>query len=175
MSRALDVEALLAMYETYRGILKEKAEAEKELARATLMSKNTDDLSAQIDQLDNKLQDISDAMTFDTPRIWIEYKYKAYKSESQPIATMHDLRLHCSKPGYICTSRMDFLNDSLLQIEQTPLSDRDAYPDSMDIQTFLETHLLDTLPENIMTTWRRHEYNRDSSGSVAKWQSYTDA
>ncbi len=118
------------------------------------------------------MQTLSDAMTFDTPRIWIEYKYRAYADEPQPITTMHDLRLHCSKPGYICTARYTFLNDELTQAGEPPLSDRAAYPDSMDIGALLESPRLDALSDETFAAWRQHEYHRDAEGRVAKWQSY---
>ena len=108
-------------------------------------------------------------MTFDTPRIWIEYKYRAYRDESQPIATMHDFRLHCSKPGYICTARYSFLTDAMAREGFVSLDDRQVYPDDMELSELLKLSLLDDLDEITYKTWRDEEYYRDAKGAVRKW------
>lgn len=172
MSTTLSVNDLLAMYTTYKQLLDKQRNAEKQLARARLAGQPTDDTPYHLDMLARELQLLSDTMTFDTPRIWIEYKYRAYQDDPQPITTMHDLRLHCSKPGYICTTRYTFLNTALISAGKTPLSDRTVYPDDMNLSVLLADSSLDQLPEDTYDTWRQHEYHKDSEGNTAKWAAY---
>ena len=99
MNYAKTVDELLEMYADYTTLLAEQKTMERTVARAKLAGEDDETAQEQLDQLGAKLQELSDAMTFDTPRIWLEYKDRAYRDESQPIARMHDFRLHCSKPG----------------------------------------------------------------------------
>lgn len=167
--RALSVDELLGMYQKYKDLGAERVGAETQLARARLAGEGVDAAAARVEALDRELQELSDAMTFDEPRIWIEYKYRAYQGEAQPIATMHDLRLHCSKPGYICTARFGFLNGALARLGRAPLDNREIYADEMELAELLAGDALDALDETTLATWREHEYYRDGAGRVAKW------
>lgn len=167
--RALSVDELLEMYGRYGQLLAEQREVQKQLARVRLAGGDAGELAVQADALSTQLQELSDSMTFDTPQIWIAYKYRAYQDEAQPIATLHDFRMHCSKPGYICTARFEFLNDALARAEQARLSNRTAYADEMELSELLSSGVLDALDETTLETWREHEYYRDEAGRVAKW------
>ena len=169
MNYAKTVDELLEMYADYTTLLAEQKTMERTVARAKLAGEDDETAQEQLDQLGAKLQELSDAMTFDTPRIWIEYKYRAYRDEPQPIATMHDFRLHCSKPGYICTARYNFLTDAMAREGFVSLNDRQVYPDDMELSELLKLSLLDDLDEITYKTWRDEEYYRDAKGAVRKW------
>ena len=169
MSRVLTVDDLLAMYGQYEQLLESQRAVEKQLARAQLRGEETSGVRMSLDTLTRGLQELSDSMTFDTPRIWVEYKYRAYADSSQPIATMHDFRLHCSKPGYICTTRYAFLEAELERLGEPSLSDKAAYPDERDLMHVLDGGVFDVLDDTFLRAWRQHEYFRDDTGAVAKW------
>ncbi len=169
MSRALTVDELLVMYAQYEQLLESQHAVEKQLARAQLRGEETSIVRMSLDTLTRALQELSDSMTFDTPRIWVEYKYRAYADSPQLIATMHDFRLHCSKPGYICTARYAFLDAELGRLGEPSLSDKAAYPDDRDVMEVLDSGVFDVLDDTFLRAWRRHEYFRDDTGAVAKW------
>ena len=125
------VDKLLNMYDEYKTLAAEITDAERRVALARLKNGDIKQAKAELDSLRQNQQQLSDAMTFDTPLIWAMYKFEAYKDEAQPIRTMHDFRLHCSKPGYICTKRFLFLNAYLCNKKQNPLTDNQTYPDDM--------------------------------------------
>ncbi len=169
MSRVLTVDDLLAMYGQYEQLQESQRAVEKQLARAQLRGEETSGVRLSLDTLAGGLQELSDSMTFDTPRIWVEYKYRAYADSSQPIATMHDFRLHCGKPGYICTARYAFLEAELERLGEPSLSDKAAYPDERDLMHVLDGGVFDVLDDTFLRAWRQHEYFRDDTGAVAKW------
>lgn len=170
MKTPLTVDELLAMYDRYQQCIASQSLVGRQLARAKLAGDSAaEQLLARATELDAEIQAVSDGMTFDSPRIWIEYKYRAYQGESQSITTMHDFRMHCSKPGYICTARFQFLNDALVRLGQAPLDDRTVYSDNMELSELLASGVLDALDETTLATWREHEYHRDEAGRVAKW------
>ena len=112
-------------------------------------------------------------MTFDSPATWIEYKLEAYRHESQPILNMHDLRVHCSTPGYICTKRFIFLNHELDAMKLANLTDSIAFPDEMLLEKVLATPQIQSVDadENFMKKWNKYEYNT-CDGEIAKWENY---
>ena len=112
-------------------------------------------------------------MTFDTPLVWVMYKFEAYQDEAQPIKTMHDFRLHCSKPGYICTKRFTFLNTHLCNNGQCPLTDDERYPDKMLLSEIFPLLADIEQDEVFLSAWRAHEYYQED-GIVKKWQDYMD-
>lgn len=169
MNYAKTVDELLEMYTEYTRLLGEQTVLGRKLARVKMTGEDDGILQKQFDWLKARTQQLSDEMTFDMPRIWIEYKYRAYRNEVQPISTMHDLRLHCSKLGYICTARYHFLNEALVHEGCVPLSDRQVYPDNMELSELLAESLLDDLSEQTYHTWRNEEYHRDIRGGVQKW------
>lgn len=169
----LSVDTLLAMYKRYNELTATVTENGTRVAKAKLIGQHVETLQDAYDASVYVQQKLSDEMTFDTPFIWMEYKYKAYKDEAQPIRTMRDLRQHCSKPGYICTKRFDFINLHLLEQKQKPLSDVQAYEDSLDISIAMQDkQLMKTVTQRpFLEEWRSYEYYRDNK-KVAKWMNY---
>ena len=125
------VDRLLDMYDEYKTLAAKITAAERRLALAKLKNSGVEQIRIELDELRHNQQQLSDDMTFDTPLVWVMYKFEAYQDEVQPIRTMHDFRLHCSKPGYICTKRFIFLNAHLCSNGQRPLIGSKKYPDEM--------------------------------------------
>jgi hypothetical protein len=165
------VDKLLNMYDEYKTLAAEITAAERRVALARLKNGDIKQAKAELDGLRQNQQQLSDAMTFDTPLIWAMYKFEAYKDEAQPIRTMHDFRLHCSKPGYICTKRFLFLNAYLCNKKQNPLTDNQTYPDDMLLDNIFS--LLGEIEQDaeFLASWRAHEYYQED-GAARKWQNY---
>lgn len=165
------VDKLLNMYDEYKTLAAKITAAEHRVALARLKNGDIKQVKAELDGLRQNQQRLSDAMTFDTPLIWVMYKFEAYKDEAQPIRTMHDFRLHCSKPGYICTKRFRFLNAYLCSKEQNLLTDNQTYPDDMLLDNIFP--LLDEIEQDaeFLAEWRAHEYYQED-GAAKKWQNY---
>ena len=163
---------LLDMYDEYKTLTAKIAAAERHLALAKLKNSDIEQIRIELDDLRHSQQRLSDDMTFDTPLVWVMYKFEAYQDEAQPIRTMHDFRLHCSKPGYICTKRFMFLNAYLCSNGQRPLADSKKYPDEMLLREIFP--LLGEIEQDevFMSSWRSHEYYQEH-GAIKKWQNYT--
>lgn len=167
------VQELLKQYETYKVVNGELQATARKLAKQRLLGGDALHLQNAHDTLQQRLQTISDEMTFADPATWIGYKLEAYRNEAQPILTMHDLRMHCSKPGYICTKRYIFLNNELTRSGAVPLSDTCVYPDEMPLEeVFLSPALQYTKDEIFMKEWCVYEYHKEGQ-RVAKWENYT--
>ena len=166
------VDRLLDMYDDYKTLVAKITAAERRLALARLKNSGVEQIRIELDNLLHSQQQLSDDMTFDTPLIWVMYKFEAYQDEAQPIQTMHDFRLHCSKPGYICTKRFIFLNAHLCSNGQSSLMDRKQYPDEMLLSEIFP--LLGEIEQDevFMSSWRAHEYYQEH-GAIKKWQNYT--
>lgn len=166
-----DVDKLLEMYKTYKQLAAGQSETTHRLAKARLKGGSIDQLENEHHRLSDKMQSISDAMIFPNPLVWALYKFEAYIDEAQPICTMQDFRLHCSKPGYICTKRFIFVNKELNQRGLLTLSDIIAYPDHESLATVFK--ILDMLSQdnNFMKGWELHEYYKHD-GMVAKWENF---
>ena len=166
------VDKLLRMYDDYKTLAAKITAAERRLALAKLKNSDVEQVQTKLDGLRRDQQQLSDTMTFDTPLIWVMYKFEAYKDEAQPIRTMHDFRLHCSKPGYICTKRFIFLNAHLCSNGQRPLTDSEQYPDEMLLSEIFP--LLGEIEQDkaFLYSWRAHEYYQED-GAIKKWQNYT--
>ena len=166
------VDRLLDMYDKYKTLAAKITAAERCLALAKLKNSGVEQIQIELDDLRRDQQQLSDDMTFDTPLIWVMYKFEAYQDEAQPIRTMHDSRLHCSKPGYICTKRFIFLNAHLCSNGQSSLMDRKQYPDEMLLSEIFP--LLGEIEQDevFMSSWRAHEYYQEH-GAIKKWQNYT--
>ena len=166
------VDKLLRMYDDYKTLAAKITAAERRLALAKLKNSDVEQVQTKLDGLRRDQQQLSDTMTFDTPLIWVMYKFEAYQDEAQPIQTMHDFRLHCSKPGYICTKRFIFLNAHLCSNGQCPLTDGEQYPDEMLLSEIFP--LLGEIGQDevFMSNWRAHEYYQED-GAIKKWQNYT--
>ena len=166
------VDKLLRMYDDYKTLAVKIAAAERRLALAKLKNSDVEQIRIELDDLRHEQQQLSDDMTFDTPLVWVMYKFEAYQDEAQPIKTMHDFRLHCSKPGYICTKRFIFLNAHLCSNGQSSLMDRKQYPDEMLLSEIFP--LLGEIEQDkaFLSSWRAHEYYQED-GAIKKWQNYT--
>lgn len=167
------VTKLLVMYQQHTSLLSTLNEVEGRYAKAKILNKPIIELSAERRRLSEQLQHISDTMTFSDPLVWIQYKYYAYQNDAQPITTMHDFRVHCSKPGYICTKRFEFLNKALIKYGFQNLSDKQAYDDALDLSELFRNKGLNALlkDELFMNKWNLYEYHREE-GIVAKWKNY---
>lgn len=170
------VEKLLSQYAAYKEKNEQLAGIERQLALATIRGdKQVGELSKKRDDMRQQLQQLSDEMTFDSPYVWIQYKYEAYKNDAQPILTMQDLRVHCSVEGYICTKRFLFLNGWLRKMNKHVLSDREYYPDSLSLRELLSGDGILSLSKDdaFMKQWRAYEYYR-KDGVVAKWENFSE-
>lgn len=167
-----EVDKLLAMYADYKQLTSEHAAASRALAKARLKNESTDALDKEYGRIAHEIQQLSDAMTFASPLIWAVYKYEAYAQEAQPIRTLQDFRVHCSKPGYICTKRFDFVNTALKKRTLPDLNDTHTYPDNAQLTAVYEA--LRTLSNDAMwmRQWNVYEYYKNG-GSVAKWENFT--
>ena len=167
------VDKLLDMYDEYKALIAKIAAVERRLALAKLKNSGVEQIRIELDDLRHSQQQLSDNMTFDTPLVWVMYKFEAYQDEAQPIKTMHDFRLHCSKPGYICTKRFTFLNTHLCNNGQCPLTDNERYPDKMLLSEIFPLLGEIEQDEAFLSSWRAHEYYQED-GIVKKWQDYVD-
>lgn len=166
------VDKLLRMYDDYKTLTVKIAAAERRLALAKLKNSGVEQIRIELDELRHNQQQLSDDMTFDTPLVWVMYKFEAYQDEAQPIRTMHDFCLHCSKPGYICTKRFIFLNAHLCSNGQRPLTDSKKYPDEMLLSEIFPLLSEIERDKNFLSNWRAHEYYQED-GAIKKWQNYT--
>ena len=165
------VDRLLDMYDDYKTLASKITAAERRLALAKLKNSGVEQIQIELDDLRRDQQQLSDDMTFDTPLVWVMYKFEAYQDEAQPIRTMHDFRLHCSKPGYICTKRFIFLNAHLCSNGQRPLTDSEQYPDEMLLREIFPLLGEIEQDEAFLSSWRAHEYYQED-GATKKWQDY---
>ena len=166
------VDRLLDMYDDYKTLAAKITAAERRLALAKLKNSGVEQIRIELDNLRHSQQQLSDDMTFDTPLVWVMYKFEAYQDEVQPIRTMHDFRLHCSKPGYICTKRFIFLNAHLCSNGQRSLIDSKKYPDEMLLSEIFPLLGEIEQDEAFLSSWRVHEYYQED-GAIKKWQDYT--
>ena len=166
------VDRLLDMYDDYKTLAAKIAATERRLALAKLKNSGVKQIRIELDDLRHSQQQLSDDMTFDTPLVWVMYKFEAYQDEAQPIRTMHDFRLHCSKPGYICTKRFIFLNAHLCSNGQRSLTDSEQYSDEMLLSEIFP--LLGEIEQDevFMSSWHAHEHYQED-GAIKKWQNYT--
>lgn len=170
-----EVTKLLEAYGRYKALLTQQQKVSSKLAKQKLKGDVSPANQASFDQLTNELQQVSDSMTFASPTVWVRYKYEAYRDEAQPIRTMHDFRMHCSKPGYICTKRFLFVNEQLASRHLPLLTDAKAYKDETSLSELLSGDVFAELEhdEDFMDMWATYEYHKDD-GRVAKWENYQD-
>ena len=166
------VDKLLNMYDDYKTLTAKIAATERHLALAKLKNSDIEQAQTELDVLRRDQQQLSDDMMFDTPLVWVMYKFEAYQDEAQPIRTMHDFRLHCSKPGYICTKRFIFLNAHLCSNGQHLLTDSEQYSDEMLLSEIFPLLGEIEQDEAFLSNWRAHEYYQEDD-VIKKWQDYT--
>lgn len=165
------VDRLLEQDQCYQAHEQRIAECERRLARQKLRGTPAPELAEELQIARLRRDALSDQMRFASPLIWVMYKYEAYQGQPQALRTMHDFRLHCAKPGYICTKRMAFLNATLLQQGHTPLSDDARYPDDMTLTALYPLMEQLSADEVVMRQWQIYEYY-EQDGAVRKWQNY---
>lgn len=168
------VEQLLEQYHHYQQLTDQLDQLRHRLVKQRLAGQATDQLRRAIAAARAQQQQVSDAMTFDTPLIWVMYKYQAYQGQSQPISTLHDLRLHCATPGYICTKRWQFVNEWRQVHDLPPLTDVTIYPDDLALPVLYDELLRCQQDAACMTAWRQYEYHRTRDGAVAKWANWSE-
>lgn len=168
-----EVDGLIAAYEKYKQLLQDEAVLSSTLAKQKILGVVDETLSERRNVVQQKMRDLSDSMTFSHPFVWILYKFEAYKDEAQPIRTMRDFRIHCSKGGDICTKRFAFVNERLDRAGRRTLRDDKFYDDAMLLDALVEDDSLLKLVNDsgFMQLWKAHEFNVDN-GRVAKWESY---
>lgn len=122
--------------------------------------------------LKERLNQISDAMTFANPIVWLMYKRDAYQGTPRAISSLGDLKSHVDHPEDICYKRYDFFTKELLK-HKVNLKDTGVFPDTMELGELLEQDAIYTVfqDETFLPTWEEYEYNR-IEGKVAKWQNY---
>lgn len=171
------VDRLLALYDKYRRIAEAERAVATRLARAKLAGDRSPEPTTELVQkrawLIERLRQLADRMTFDSPLIWIAYKYRAYRDEAQPILTMHDLRQHCGVADAICGRRFAFLDEQLVTRGHASLADPYAYPDELPLDEVLRSEAIAavTCDPEFAAEWVRHEHHTDD-GRVAKWEDY---
>lgn len=168
-----EVDELITAYKKYKQLVQDEAVLSSTLAKQKILGVVNEKLSKKRAAIQQKLRDLSDSMTFSHPFVWILYKFEAYKDEAQPIRTMRDFRIHCSKEGDICTKRYAFVNESLERAGRRTLRDGRYYDDAMLLDALIEDDsLLELVSDSkFMQLWKTHEFN-DDNGRVAKWESY---
>lgn len=167
------VQKLLVLYEQYKKVSIEENQLSRQLSKAKLLHNTNPKLVMDYKLAKEKLQSISDSMTFENPIVWMMYKFEAYKNEAQPIQTMQNFRIHCSKDGYVCTKRFTFLNDELKGHDLTVLTDHEAYQDTDSLARAFESPDISRLLANelFMATWNKHEFYQENR-QPRKWENY---
>lgn len=168
-----EVDGLITAYKKYKQLVQDEAVLSSSLAKQKILGVVDEKLSEKRSVIQQKLRDLSDSMTFSHPFVWILYKFEAYKDEAQPIRTMRDFRIHCSKEGDICTKRFAFVNERLERAGRRTLRDSEYYGDAMLLDALIEDNsLLELVSDSeFVRLWGTHEFNIDN-GRVAKWESY---
>ena len=168
-----EVDKLIAAYGRYKQLVQDEAALSSTLAKQKILGTVDETLSEQRAALQRELQDVSDSMTFSHPFVWILYKFEAYKDEAQPIRTLRDFRVHCSKEGDICTKRFAFVNEQLARAGRHTLRDVESYEDALPLSALIEDQALTELARDteFMKLWKTHEYTT-IDGRVAKWEGH---
>jgi hypothetical protein len=170
--RQLSIDELLVMYGQYQQLVLQRSPLERAVARGRLTGQPDAASQDRLAQLNERIAALSDAMTFALPSIWIGYKARAYRDEPQALTTLADLRLHCAKPGYICTKRFQFLNAALRGSGLTALDDEQLSPtlllESAEIQDVLSRIEQDA---EFVRRWQEYEYYT-VDWRVAKWEGF---
>lgn len=167
--QSLDHELMVSIAE----VAKKNNKKVREVMTSTEGLAITQKISSRKVSLSQELKNISDSMTFENPIVWIMYKYLAYQGTSDAISTMVDFLNHCSKPGYICTKRFNFLNDYLKINRGIDLKDKRRFPDDIVLPELYESSLIVevTEDEKFISDWHKHEYFKEN-GRIAKWEDY---
>jgi hypothetical protein len=128
------VDRLIALYKVYKIV---ESSGEKEL-----------------------LEHLSDIMRFDTPLVWLAYKFFAYQDTNHAIMTIADLRMHCSDPDDICAKRFRFVKEMI-----DTISDKELVSfawENADTASALRS-------KDLVDAWRTCEFF-ETNGHICKWQ-----
>lgn len=168
-----EVDELLKSYAEYKKLLNIESTLSLKLARQKINGTVDTKLVDEHSSVKTNLQNLSDSMTFSNPFVWITYKFEAYKDEAQPIRTMRDFRIHCSKEAYICTKRFTFINEQLAVRGQQPLLNTAYYSDETSLDKLIDNTPLQNLIDDpaFSELWQTHEYTT-MNNQVAKWENY---
>ncbi len=168
-----EVDSLIQAYGEYKRLLQDEADISMKLAKQKIVGTVEPRLLGLHKKTKQALQAVSNSMTFSNPFVWIMYKFEAYKDEAQPIRTMRDFRVHCSKNGDICAKRFAFINEQLVSRKLVPLTDTSYYKDDISLDTLLEEQGIQEIAENpaFMALWGSYEYH-EIANQPAKWQNY---
>lgn len=171
MNNRAAVDRLLVMYDDYKRLGLAEAELSMQLAKQKLRRHSDQALLNTYQQVRDDRQTVSDKMTFANPIIWMTYKFEAYANEAQPIRTMHDFRIHCSKAGYICTKRFNFLNTQLENRGFASLGSAESYADHVSLDQVVESEALIIVTQDVdfMRLWNHYEFHT-VNGQPAKWE-----
>ena len=167
-----EVSSLLEMYSKYKKISEDilngigGAKKTFSLLIPVKSYTNFDQHSEQKVELEN----IGNAMKFQNPLIWANYKFEAYQNDLiKRLTSVNDLVEHCKVDG-ICTKRFDFINKWMrknnngLDIKSTELFTSDSSIAKMAKNPIFQKMLLDVA---FMKEWEKNE--NDISG---KWKNY---
>jgi hypothetical protein len=159
------VRRLVVQYSEYVLLAEARNVAEQQYA----LSKISHSLSNGNHKIIRRIEDrLSDEMTFYTPRIWMLYKYTAYKNSPKEISTFGDLIEHCSPKGYICTKRFHFIKEWLFKDKKVNLLG--IFSEQESIRTAIDNPIISSLESNadFMNKWLDNEFCIIDS-SIAKW------
>jgi hypothetical protein len=160
------VDRLVAQYKEYLKISQACDVAERQYALAKISSQATDDNYKILRRIQDRL---SDEMTFYTPRIWMQYKYEAYKDSPKEIATVGDFIDHCSPKGYICTKRFTFIKNWLKKYEDITFEGLQNDEDSIN-ELINNTSIIGLESNSIfITEWLNNEFYISDS-KISKWK-----
>lgn len=170
-----EVKALCEMYNTYVHLTKNisaingsmdilKDENNTVIESSTNLQKYLNDLT-KIRQL------VSDAMTFGSPLVWIQYKRVAYGGTEKEIKTIGDFIEHCAPEGDTCNKRYSFLNNCFRNTFGKTI--KDVFSSDQSLIDLESSEYLDKLLNNdsILSEWQKHEFYRVGD-VVSKWKAF---
>ncbi len=106
------------------------------------------------------LEHVGDIMRFDTPLVWLAYKFFAYQNSKDEIKTIGDLHAHCSDPDDICAKRFQFVKAII-----------DSAADNESISYLWENveTVMALRAKELVDAWRGFEFY-EMNGHICKWQ-----
>ncbi len=131
------------------------------------------DLLNQLNQLQLEQKTLGEAMKYDNPLIWLEYKLQAYRGTENEIKTVEDLRKHSASPTYICHKRLTYLAKAMKENGFGDFWKEQEVAGEMELEVFLNSAQFKAVmsDQNVLEMWRKHEYFVHD-GRVAKWENY---
>lgn len=165
------VQELLRQYDLYRAVDAQIKALEARLNGGITIptAQETADIIGNKSILEARRQEISDAMRFDDPTIWIVYKAVAYQGTSEHIETVGAFIKHCAPVTHLCHKRLVFLQNTLRNRAQSFGVELDSRLD--DLATSRPIIELTEDPAFIKE-WQQYEFNTTPDGKPAKWKNY---